>query len=286
MASDYRRQSLSVIEHRETSMADHFLLISSPPHQVSDVTALAQILGITAAEARVKLNYPAASIWFADNPLATLQKTGRALQAVGARIRLIKGTTLVALQQRHRLRRFRFEDHGLTCIADQDQSLEIPYDWSVHAVVCRPMELEHIVRLSVRQAAQAANRNKSIRQEAKTKLSGIRGHVDGAFVDLYFHNLPKVHRVTLRPGDVDFTGLGRGMQPVVNQNVSHLLSRLGELFGTAEIDHTLENLPAPTTSMVGGRLLDRALEAIHPNLGKLDPYDLLSRLTFLAHVGR
>jgi len=267
-------------------MADHYLLVSCPPHAAEDVPAVARLLGITAAEARVKLNYPAVSIWFADETLGTLQKTTRALQSAGVRARLIKGASIMALHERHRLRRFRFDPQGLACTIDGGRSVVIPYDRSITAVVCRPMELENIVRLSVRQAAQAANRNKSIRQEAKTKLTRIRGHVDAAFVDLYFYRLPKVHRITLRPGDADFSGLGETMQPVENQNVSQLLSRLGDVFAETDVNRTLENLPAPKNQMVGGRLLEKTLEAIHVGLGEIDAYDLLSRLTFLAHIGR
>ena len=56
-----------------------YLLLSNPPHGEIDVALIAGSFGLTAAEARMRANFPAPEIWFADTDLDALKRTGGAL---------------------------------------------------------------------------------------------------------------------------------------------------------------------------------------------------------------
>lgn len=267
-------------------MADSFLLLSSPPFSKVDAAAVAPYFGVTAAEARVRLNYPVSTIWFANDDLAPLQDIARNLLAQGVATRIIKGRSLSAVANRHRLRRFAFSNNSLRCWVDDKRGLDIPYTWSALSISCRPMATESHERMTVRQAAKAADRNKSARQEAKSPLNRIKDHVDEAFVDFYFFELPKVHRFTARPGDTDFSGLGEDMKPVVRQNIAQLAEQIGKRFAFARHSSAMENLPAPRPMLPDGQPLLPILDRIEAGLSEADPFDLLSRFSFLVSAGR
>jgi hypothetical protein len=56
----------------------------------------------------------------------------------------------------------------------------------------------------------------------------------------------------------------------------------------SEVTHskTLENLPAPRAALIGHRSLGTILDDIEGGLSTMDPYDLMSRLSFLAQAGK
>ena len=47
-------------------MSESFLLLSAPPHDKSEASDLGPVFGLSVAEARVKLNYPSSTVWFAS----------------------------------------------------------------------------------------------------------------------------------------------------------------------------------------------------------------------------
>lgn len=267
-------------------MPESYLLLSSPPHADVNVAGIAPVFELTPAEARVKVNYPAATIWFAGEDLPFLQQVAQKLQSCGASVRLIKGKSLTVLTRRHRFRRFAFDDSGLRCWVDDKRAVDIPFSWSVRIISCRPMATESYQRQTLRQTVKAANRNKSMRQEAKSSLTSIREPVDETFVDFYFAQLPKVHRFTTRPGDTDFSGLGATMKHSVNENIAELIAQLNARFSEVTHNKTLENLPAPRAALIGHRSLGTILDDIEGGLSTMDPYDLMSRLSFLAQAGK
>ena len=259
-------------------MTDVYMLISNPPHPEADLQQAAPCFETTAAELRMRLNYRSSVIWFAGEELTPLRETATTLQHAGVRVRLIKGRSLAALSQRHELKMFAFGPSGLQLRVENDKTFEVPYDWSVASVMCRPMETEHISRLP----AKTATPNKSFRQDATTKIGDIHEPVDQKFVDMYFFKLPSVHRVTIRPGACDFSGLGDAMKPVVNENINTLLQELQTRFASVRDDRRLDNLPVPRPKLINGKTLESQLELADPSLRDIDPYDLLSRLAFLS----
>ena len=139
-----------------------------------------------------------------------------------------------------------------------------------------------VERLTLRQTAKIAGRNKSPRQEAKSALANIKAPLDESFVDFYFYQLPKVHRFTARPGDTEFTGLGDRMKPVVKENILELTKVIEEKFAAADLSRTMETRPPPRPPFVSGKSFEKILDEIEPGLGTADTYDLSSRFAFLA----
>ncbi len=265
-------------------MSEPFLLLSSPPHDELDIADLGPIFGLSAAEVRVKANYPSSTIWFASSDLSELQQTARQLKSAGAHVRIIKGKSLTVLSRRHRLRRFVFEDDGMRCYVDADRSIQIPYSWSAAIVSGRPDQMETVDRLTLRQTAKMSSRNKSIRQEARSALADIKEPLDESFVDFYFYELPKVHRFTARPGDTEFSGLADKMKPVVHENIAELTETIGKKFKAIRFNQTMETLPPPRPPFVSGKSLNKILDETEPGLGKVGTYDLSSRFAFLAEA--
>lgn len=267
-------------------MADLFLLISNPPHGSVDNERAAACFGMPVAEVRIRMNAPAAQVWFAEPAMDVLKERARTLIDAGANVRVIRGTSLLALSPRQDLRRFSFAPNGLRCQVAKDREILIPYDWKAVAVTCRPADPGRVVRKTLLQTARSADRNKSLRQDAKTRVVEIVAPTDESFVDLFFVRLPKVRRLTIRPGHTEFSGLGSAMKPVMNENVATLVDHMRERFTSAEHDNRLVDAPAPRPATVSGKALQSHLAAIDPTLRDLDWYDLLSRLAFLSKIGR
>ena len=55
---------------------------------------IAEAFGVSAAEARVRAISPSPQIWFADEDVDALKKTGGALMKAGVKLRIIKGSML------------------------------------------------------------------------------------------------------------------------------------------------------------------------------------------------
>jgi hypothetical protein len=265
-------------------MTDIFLLISNPPHATVDVERAAECFGLAPAEVRIRMNAPAAQVWFAEPDMDLLKDRARALIDAGANVRVIRGKSLLALSPRHDLKSFVFETDGMRCILGSDRSIVVPYDWKAVAVSCRPADPGRVVRRTLLQTVRSADRRKSVRQQAKMKVADIAGHTDESFVDLFFIHLPTVRRLTIRPGYTEFSGLGAEMKPVMNENVTALIHELARRFTVAQHDRRLLDAPGPRPITVSGRALSHHLETIDPTLRDLDWYDLLSRLAFLSRA--
>lgn len=260
------------------------LLLSNPPHEGVDPVAAARIFGVTTAEARIRLNCPGPEVWFAaDDPSSDLESKAAALSELGARSTVTSARRIAGVADRLQLRRFVFKPSALECGLVGVPPLTIPYDWSVTAVVCRPVPREIVVRKTLRQAAREAKPDKSHRQRARVSLTQLKTPVDESFVDLYFVSGPQMHRATIRPGSVDYSPLGAAKSVVERESVTALIAELRKRFASLVEDRRLENAPAPRITVVGSRTLRGHLEMIEPRLKNVDDYDLMSRLAYLSN---
>ncbi len=262
-------------------MSQIYLLLSNPPHGDVDRLVAARYLDLTAVEAQMRLNHPAPRVWFAGHDLDDINETARQLHAAGASVHIVPATRLAAIPPGTPLRRFEFGDTAMTCRGD-DHEASIPYDWAAAAISCRPEEGGPVKRLTLRQTARAASRNKSFRQEARMKLGRIEEPTDPSFIDLYFWDAARVERFTVRPGLTEYSGLGPVMKPVARENANTLIDQLGERFHTMHDDRRLHDTSGPRVALVSGKSLASHLEEADPTLRDIEWHDLLSRLSFLT----
>jgi hypothetical protein len=261
-------------------MADTYLIVSCPPHGDADPKAVAPCFGQTVAEVGMLLRNPNPRIWFAGSDAAALKQTAATLRENGVRLRMVKGITLTALSTRFNLKGFAFTPDGLECTVDKGKKAVVPYTWKAVSIACRPLEEGHGGAGSLLQAVRDVE-TRSFGGDGGSD-SHRRADNDGSFVDLYFMHLPKVWRFTIRPGLTSFEGLGDRMQPIMQRNVNELLAMLGERFAGSRNDDRLNTPPSPGSGTIGGRAVSAVLADIHPDLKKVEWYDLMSRLTFLA----
>ena len=260
-----------------SDMPGPYLLLSNPPHGKIDVALIAGSFGFTAAEARMRANFPAPEIWFADTDLDALKRTGGALMKGGAKVRIIKGSMLCAIPPADHVTSFVFRPERFAVQLQSDSSFSVAYDARLIIVSSRPKANPTI----------AGERAKPQRGIITTDLHGAgvygySGEIDPWFLDLYFVIQSKVRRLRARTGKIDYSGLGTDLKPVAKHNHAELLNRIKARFTKAAFDERLVDVPAPKPSMISGKGLPDILESIDPALNNLGIEDLQSRLVFLS----
>jgi hypothetical protein len=278
-------------------MATPYLLVSNPPHGEVDAQLVAPEFGCSAAEARMRVNFPAPEIWFAETDVDALKKTGALFMKGNAKVRIIKGSMLSVVPRADRMLSFSFEEDRLAMELEEGGAYEAPYDSKLVIVSARPQasptlgmerpkpQLGH---MSSKELRDKFGRGGIIAddapQDAKAQVTGIQDTLDPWFLDLYFIVQSKVQRMRAWTGRVDYTGLGSDLKPAAQHNQAEFLNRLRQQFTNAEFDERLLDLPAPKPSLVSGKGLKVVLQSIDPALEDLGLGDLQSRLVFLSRL--
>ena len=263
-----------------SDMPAPYLLLSNPPHGEIDVAVIAGSFGFTAAEARMRTNFPAPEIWFADTDVDALKRTGAVLMKGGAKVRIIKGSMLCAIPPADHMTSFAFHPERFAVQLGSDSSFSVAYDARLIIVSSRPKANPTIA--SERPTPQRGIIRQDLRGQATASVEAYGGPMDPWFLDLYFIVQSKVRRLRARTGKVDYSGLGTDLKPVAKQNHAELLNRIKAQFTKAALDERLVDVPAPKPSMISGKGLPIILESIDPALKNLRIEDLQSRLVFLS----
>jgi|GEM_PF-1420277 len=272
-------------------MADLLLLVSNPPYPDIDPDRLASLFGVSRAEAAMKVRNPGPEVWLADTDRGVVDQQRAAFTDAGLATRIVTPAALGDLSERSTLRRFAFEhegDRGCTLHLELLTGERQRYvsDHPGVAVLCRPTQLDDVQYLSFRQAAAAANRNPSLRQQARASLSAIPdAQLDRSFIDLYVPEGGRTLRYTIPNGVTSFDGLGPAMARTGRKNQDLFLDALADRFPEIRIDRRLDPAPVPRITLLGDRTLRAHLGAVRADLGEIDEYDLLSRLAFLSAGG-
>ncbi len=237
-----------------------YLLVSNPPHGDVDAKIVAEAFELSAAEARMRTNFPSPEIWFADENVDALKKTGGALLKAGAKVRIIKGSMLTVIPRADQMTSFAFGPDLFTAKLHSSDEFTAPYN-------------TRLVIVS----------SKGNLDDAMAKDSGMPAIIDDAwFLDLYFVVQSKVQRLRAWSGGTDYAGLETELKPVAHQNHSAFLNQLRQRFPQAAVDERLVDTPAPKRSAISGKGLPAVLESIHPDLKDVVMGDLQSRLVFLS----
>ena len=278
-----------------SNMPAPYLLLSNPPHGEIDVSLIAGSFGFTAAEARMRANFPAPEIWFADTDLDALKRTGGALMKGGAKVRIIKGSMLSAIPPTDHMTSFAFNPDGFAVQLRSDSTFSAAYDARLIIVSSRPKanpkiaierpkpQLDHSSSPKLKGRSSVGGIiTTDPNDDATARVDGYSGEIDPWFLDLYFIVQSKVRRLRARTGKVDYSGLGTDLKPVAKQNHAEFLNRITAQFTRVAVDERLVDVPPPRPSMISGKGLPVILESIDPALKNVKMEDLQSRLVFLS----
>ena len=278
-------------------MSDTYLLISDPPHGEVEPKHIAQEFGFTAAEALMRIRFPAPEIWFADDDLSGLKQKGAALYRAGAKVRIIRGSILALIPPPSTLQSFLLDDSQFAGHLESGVELSVPYSARLILVSCRivgegtggSVETDlHAHRTAGanlgHQFGMSGQMAGSARYDALPHRGDAEHGTETEFADAYFVSEARVQRATMRWTTMDFSGLGDGIQTSEEGNREELLGRLKERFRETDIDERLTGAPAPKPFLVGARGLPAILGDIDPALKNLDTADLLSRLALASRL--
>jgi len=275
-------------------MSAYTLVVSHPPHAGVDPAVTAQYFGLTPAEARMKANFPAPEIWFADPDQKKMEETASALRERGVSSVVLAGEDLLRVPPRTLVTSFTFGDSELVAQSEGSE-LTIAYDTSVAGVFAKPPSGVEQSRRKV--GSLASNLGRPSTSVMIDRLSGTAtaGSIEPettAFLDLYGSFGGEERRVSLVERATDFSGLALKAHDVLTSTVAECERR----FASLETDRRLENIRPRQSAMVAGPhsgqekrklfaygtvALSQLLEAISPELKDLTQYELGSRLSFL-----
>lgn len=265
-----------------------YLLLSNPPHGDVDAKIVAEAFGLSAAEARMRTNFPSPEIWFADEDVDTLKKTGGTMMKAGAKVRIIKGSMLTAIPRADQMTSFAFGPDGFTAQLRSSDEFTAPYNTRLVIVSSKPptnpaLDMDRPATQLGRMSSGVVEGIIGTPKDATAKGSGMPDNFDDAwFLDLYFIVQSKVRRLRAWSGGTDYAGLETELKPVAHQNHSEFLNQLRQRFPKAAVDERLVDTPAPKASAISGKGLQAVLESIDADLKGVGMSDLQSRLVFLS----
>ena len=278
-------------------MSDSYLLISDPPHGEVEPQQIAHVFGFTAAEALMRIHFPAPEIWFADDNLSGLKQKGAALCRAGAKVRIIRGSILALIPPPSSLESFSLQEEQFAGYLESGAELTVPYNARLIVVSCRIAgggtgESDETNLYSHRTAGanlghkfgMSGQMAGSARQDTLAHSGNAEAEAETEFADAYFVGQGCVQRATMRWAKMDFSGLGNGVQTSMEGNRKELIVRLKRRFRETDLDERLTNAPAPKPFLVGARGLPAILGDIDPVLKNLDTADLLSRLALASRL--
>lgn len=295
-------------------MAQFHLVVSNPPHADEiDYAACTKAFGLTAADAKLKINFPAPEIWFAETSAEAA--TGRCydLNAAGLQAKTVDSDALRALPPHDVVTEVAGSAQGLALML-AGGPVEIPFSTPVVMVSVKPAETSSPsataayermkARRQIRRAAKqafgarlmggmmfgavgaAAMGGLVARSQANAILGRMQQRMRRraaedrlAFFDLYFELGGALRRATLCEGGASLEPWGVAGNPYKDSNA--LYEALRPAFPAFHFDFRLEDVRY-RKAMIGEYGLPVLLNMIDPALKDLHLDDLASRLAFLT----
>ncbi len=283
-------------------MQPQILVVSDPPHREVDEEAVAAILGLALADARVKIGFPAPEVLSASDPDRAAE-LAESIRGAGLNVAVIDGHELVGVPWPAPVSSFSFGGEGLVArLADAED--EVRYDTPLVGVYCKPPS-DFPTGSPARDTAQAAVRRRSaderVQRPAAFELGADGSEIAEALewmtnLDLYFTRGGELRRISIVQGVADFSGLGDMERPTVADDMAATVAECERRFAHLELDTRLEDV-RPRQRFVAGEadfdmdlrklfsfgtlLLRQVLDAISPDLRDVPQYELGSRLAYL-----
>ncbi|MCK6470359.1 MAG: hypothetical protein L6R28_01325 [Planctomycetes bacterium] len=298
-------------------MVRFHLVVSHPPHADEiDYAACTKAFGLTAADTKLKVNFPAPEIWFAEESAEAAAGRCHDLAAAGLQAKTVDSDALRALPPHEVVTEVAGSEQGLALLLGNGP-LEIPFDTPLAMVSVKPPEASAPSTTAVyermkarRQLRRAASRafgarlmggflagnlgaramGFAARAGAMSEMNAIMGRLERrlrqrtqedrlAFFDLWFERDGALRRATLCEGGASLEPWGVAGNPYKDSNA--LYEALRPAFPAFHLDFRLEDVRYRKT-MIGEYGLPVLLNKIDPALKDLHLDDLASRLAFLT----
>jgi hypothetical protein len=278
-------------------MSEHFLVVSNPPHAWADAAKAASHFGMTAAEARMKMNFPAPEIWFTDSERERMTEMQSSLASCSVNTVVLAGQDLLAVPEQSVVQSFSMDESGITIRAGE-REFNADYGADVAGVYCKPAA---DVFMGGHKGANLAgdwgrpSSSVMLDRMSRSSSSGAgkeRSAESVAFLDLYTSVDGEDRRFSFVAGTTDFSSL-----PSVGRDSVHaLVTECERSFSSLSLDRRLENVRVRARAVVGQPLpgqeqrklfsfgslaLAKLLDEISPELHELTQNELGSRLSYL-----
>ena len=301
-------------------MAEYQLVVSNPPHRSPDPLAVAPHLGSSAAEVRMRLNFPAPEIWLAESDKDAARQATKSLIEAGVNVAWIPGSVVAAIPRR-------VTGVSATLNAEKvvintaDGDLQIVAGDRVVVVVGEPVaqdsrpvadrrsiltqkvpgrgpvrNLPFVGGIATGVAVgvggvvgyQALNKIDQMAADARdaagTRIGDMQANVaTELFLDIYALGGEGWKPVRLTQSCTDFSGLGEAKQPSGRANLTAIKDAIRERCG-ARVDERLVKVTYKP-AIVSGIALNQVLRAISEQLAAQPLLDIGAGLAFLTSKG-
>ena len=279
------------------------LLVSDPPHNEPDLAAAAPHFGLTAAEVRMKANYPIPEIWLADTDAAKIDASIDSLRETGLSVTSIDGDALSAIPDQTIVKTFAFSDNALTMTLD-DTEIALPFGEATVSVFCQPREA--IGEESSRSAGSPLS-GLSARvsmaglpgRSSRPSMAGLQDNTaQSPALDIFASHDGTVVRYAVVQDKVDFAGLGELLLPRAVDNMVMFVAEFEDRFKGGALDRRLMDMQPRSRAMVTQRTahtgvrkgysfataaLSQLLDSIDPAMKDMTQFELASRLAYLTN---
>jgi len=264
---------------------------------MADAARAATYFGMTPAEARMKMNFPAPEIWFTDSDRQRMGDMESSLASCGVNTVVIAGQDLLTVPEQHVVQSFSMGDSGIMMQVGEEE-FSAGYESSTAGVYCKPAaDVFMGGHKGANLAGDWGRPSSSVmldRMSRSSSSSDVR-EKDGesvAFLDLYASVDDEDRRFSFVAGITDFSSL-----PSVGRDPVHaLVTECERRFSSLSLDRRLENVRVRARAVVGQPLpgqeqrklfsfgslaLAKLLDDISPELHELTQNELGSRLSYL-----
>jgi hypothetical protein len=238
-------------------VAEHYLLVTDPPHGDTDQETAARCLGWSVAEVRARVRHPAPEIWHAEADGDGAREKAKLLIGAGFKMALVRGSVLAAVPAVTPVSAIALAEEGFS-LTTSSKALDVPRQAPVVTVVAHPKEVPPESLHPGEDAVSAA-----------------------LFVDIYVQAGKRWRAGRLDATHVEFSGLGPLKQGTAAANVRVITEELQARFADARVDQRLMHVDYRYGN-VSGRSTPELLKAISPKLQDCGRFDLASRLVFLT----
>jgi hypothetical protein len=265
-------------------MAEYQLIVSNPPHRSPDPVAVAPHLKCSAAEVRMKLNFPAPEIWLFEPDKGAAAATAQGLVKTGANVVWIPGSVLAAAPRVVDASAVGIEGDKVVITTNTAVMVASTGDRLV-AILGEPVQRETRSASGGRSMlTQNVAGHQAASGRAKAGLSDVpSAEPTELFVDVYALGGDGWKAARLTPSETDFSGLGDRKQPMARANIGAIVGLLRDDYG-ARVDERLMKVTYKP-AIVSGLALIQVLGSISDRLAALPLLDLGSRLAFLTSKG-
>lgn len=268
-------------------MQFQILVISHPPHGDVDHDAVAAILGLDLADARLKAGFVAPEVLSATDP-GRADQIAELLKTAGLSVAVIDGRKMTEIPWPALVDSFEFGSQGLIARFGDDVA-EIRYDEAVAGVYCKPPP--DFPRGGPGGEVGASGDHR--RDFAATEMIEWQ-----ARLDLYFTRGEALRRISIVQDLTDFSGLPEAQDPALRDELEATVIECRNRFSLLDLDTRLENV-RPRQRFIAGDtgfdldlrkafsfgtlLLRQVLESISPELRDLPQYEYGSRVAYLVN---